>query len=99
MAINNTVQAIAWRAGIDVANTVTAHGLRAGVPTDLGAQGYSAAEIKDMTGGHWSSTDMVEKYRKTGRRRAGKRSDESRSSGALSMLRVEQTIPPTNPEG
>lgn len=63
VAINSAVQRIALRAGLDVADTVTAHGLRAGVPTDLGALGYSAGEIKEMTG-DWSSTDMVEKYRK-----------------------------------
>ncbi|MEU1630910.1 hypothetical protein ABZ746_37830 [Streptomyces sp. NPDC020096] len=35
--INTAVQRIARRANLDVADDVTAHGLRAGVPTDLGA--------------------------------------------------------------
>jgi integrase len=89
VAINTAVQRIARRAGLDVADDVTAHGLRAGVPTDLGAEGYSAAEIKDLTGTDWSSTDMVERYRKVGRRRAGRRTDEGRRASALSMLRVD----------
>ncbi|WP_331733908.1 tyrosine-type recombinase/integrase (plasmid) [Streptomyces sp. NBC_01220] len=89
VAVNTAVKRIAKRANLDVAADVTAHGLRAGVPTDLGAAGYSAAEIKDMTG-DWSSTEQVETYRKIGRRRVGKKSDEGRRSGALSMLRVQE---------
>lgn len=92
VAINNAVQRIARRAELDVAEEVTAHGLRAGVPTDLGAEGYSAAEIKDLTG-DWGSTKQVEKYRKIGRRRAGMRTDEGRRSTALSMLRVQPKQP------
>lgn len=88
-AVNKLVKQIATAAKLDVAEEVTAHGLRAGVPTDLGAQGYSAGEIKEMTG-DWSSTDMVEKYRKIGRRRAGKKADSGRLSAALSMLRIDQ---------
>lgn len=90
VAINTAVQRIAKRAKLDVADTVTAHGLRAGVPTDLGAKGYSAADIKNLTGSDWGSAEMVERYRKVGRRRAGKRSDEGHTAGALSMLRVEE---------
>lgn len=89
VAINTVVQRIAARAKLDVADTVTAHGLRAGVPTDLGAKGFSATDIKGMTGTDWSSDKMVEKYRKTGRRRAGMRTDEGRRSEALKMLRVD----------
>lgn len=89
VAINNAVQRIATKARLDVAADVTAHGLRAGVPTDLGAAGFSASEIKSLTGTDWSSDKMVERYRKTGRRRAGMRSDEGHRSGALSMLRVD----------
>lgn len=40
--------------------------------------------------GDWSSTEQVETYRKIGRRRVGKKSDEGRRSGALSMLRVQE---------
>ncbi|MYX14359.1 tyrosine-type recombinase/integrase [Streptomyces sp. SID8374] len=87
-AVNNLVKSIAERAEVDVAADITAHGLRAGVPTDLGAAGYSAAEIKEITG-DWSSTEQVEKYRKVGLRRAGKRTDDGRRSAALSMLRVQ----------
>lgn len=87
-AVNNLVKGIAVEAEIDVAEDITAHGLRAGVPTDLGAQGYTAGEIKEITG-DWSSTEMVEKYRKTGLRRAGKRTDDGRRAAALSMLRIE----------
>ncbi|MFI5814870.1 tyrosine-type recombinase/integrase [Streptomyces sp. NPDC051643] len=96
VAINTAVQRIAVRAQLDVADIVTAHGLRAGVPTDLGAKGLSASEIKALTGTDWSSDKMVEKYRKTGRRRAGVRSDEGSRSGALSMLRVD--APAEKPE-
>lgn len=87
-AVNSLVKRIAVAVRLDVADAVTAHGLRAGVPTDLGAQGYSAGEIKEITG-DWASTDMVEKYRKIGRRRAGKKADDGRLSGALTMLRVD----------
>ncbi|MCX4792380.1 MULTISPECIES: tyrosine-type recombinase/integrase [unclassified Streptomyces] len=89
-SVNAIVKRVAREASLDVADDVTAHGLRAGVPTDLGAQGYSAGEIKEITG-DWSGTDMVEKYRKIGRRRAGKRSDDGRRADALSMLRVDST--------
>lgn len=88
-SVNTIVKRAALDAGLDVADDVTAHGLRAGVPTDLGAQGYSAGEIKEITG-DWSGTEMVEKYRKIGRRRAGKRSDDGRRASALSMLRINQ---------
>ena len=87
-AINNLVKTIAHTADVEGAEDITAHGLRAGVPTDLGAEGYSAGEIKDITGGDWASLEMVERYRKTGRRRAGKRADSARRSSALSMLRI-----------
>lgn len=89
--INNLVKSIAKTAKVDVADAVTAHGLRAGVPTDLGALGRSAAEIKDITG-DWSSDEMVDRYRKVGLRRAGKRADAGHRAAALSMLRV--TEPP-----
>jgi site-specific recombinase XerD len=92
-SVNNIVKARALEANIDAAKDITAHGLRAGVPTDLGAQGYSAGEIKDITG-DWASTEMVEKYRKTGLRRAGKRTDSGRRAAALSMLRTE--VPPAS---
>jgi site-specific recombinase XerD len=88
-AINNLVKSIAQTAGVDVSDSVTAHGLRAGVPTDLGAQGFTAAEIKDITG-DWASDEMVERYRKTGLRRAGKRADSGRRAAALSMLRTTE---------
>lgn len=94
-AVNAIVKSVAAVAQVDVAAEITAHGLRAGVPTDLGAAGYSAAEIKDITG-DWASTEMVEKYRKVGLRRAGKRADTGRRAAALSMLRV--TAPDTTTE-
>lgn len=87
-AVNNLVKSIAAIAEVDVADAVTAHGLRAGVPTDLGAAGYTAGEIKEITG-DWASTEMVEKYRKVGLRRAGKRTDDGTRARALSMLRVQ----------
>ncbi|MBF9071885.1 tyrosine-type recombinase/integrase [Streptacidiphilus fuscans] len=86
-SINTIVKSIAHAAGIDDAEEITSHGLRAGAPTDLGKRGYSAAEIRDMTG-DWSSTEMVEKYRKIGRHRAGVRSDQGALISALSMLRI-----------
>lgn len=89
-AVNVLVKQIAAKAELDVASDVTAHGLRAGVPTDLGANGYTAGEIKEITG-DWSSTEMVEKYRKVGLRRAGKRTDDGTRARALSMLRVQAT--------
>ncbi|MER5691801.1 tyrosine-type recombinase/integrase [Streptomyces mirabilis] len=78
-AVNVLVKQIAAKAELDIASDVTAHGLRAGVPTDLGANG------------DWSSTEMVEKYRKDGLRRAGKRTDDGTRARALSMLRVRAT--------
>jgi integrase len=93
-AVNNLVKSIAKTAEVDVADAVTAHGLRAGVPTDLGAADYSAAEIKDITG-DWSSDEMVDRYRKVGLRRAGKRADSGRRAAALSMLRVTETTQET----
>lgn len=87
-AVNEIVKRIAAEAGLDVADNVTAHGLRAGVPTDLGAAGYTAGEIKAITG-DWSSTEMVERYRKVGLRRAGRRTEDGTRAGALSMLRVQ----------
>lgn len=89
-AVNNIVKARAVEADVDVAENVTAHGLRAGVPTDLGALGLSAAEIRDATGDDWHSDAMVELYRKVGLRRAGKRTDSGRRAAALSMLRVTE---------
>ena len=86
-AVNNLVKSIAKAAEVDVAAAITAHGLRAGAPTDLGAAGYSAGEIKDILG-DWASTEMVDRYRKVGLRRAGKRTDTGRRAAALSMLRV-----------
>lgn len=88
-AINDLVKRAARDAELDAAEVITAHGLRAGVPTDLGAQGYTASEIKEITG-DWSSTEMVERYRKVGLRRAGKRSEDGRRAAALGMLRVEK---------
>lgn len=87
-AVNTLVKTRARQAGVDVADAVTAHGLRAGVPTDLGAQGFTAGEIRDITG-DWASTEMVERYRKTGLRRAGRRTDSRQRAAALSMLRAE----------
>jgi integrase len=89
-AVNNLVKSIAKTAEVDVADAITAHGLRAGVPTDLGALGHSAAEIKDITG-DWLSDEMVDKYRKVGLRRAGLRADSGHRAAALSMLRVTET--------
>lgn len=83
--INEVTKQMALRAKLDVAVDVTSQGWRAGVPTDLGGLGYSAEEIKDITG-DWSSTKQVEKYRKVGRRRAGLKADESRRSKAISDL-------------
>ncbi|WP_307527366.1 hypothetical protein [Streptomyces umbrinus] len=59
------------------------------VPADLGRLGYSAGEIKEITG-DWSSTEQVEKYRRMGRRRAGKPADERRSK-VISELRELRT--------
>ncbi len=39
-AVNVLVKQIAAKAELDIASDVTAHGLRAGVPTDLGANGH-----------------------------------------------------------
>ncbi|MFD5437074.1 hypothetical protein ACFWJ4_33615 [Kitasatospora sp. NPDC127067] len=77
--------------GFDAKNA-TSHGLRAGVPADLAAQGYSAAEILVITE-DWKSTTMVEKYAKAGLRRAGK-DNLGRAQQALDSLVVP---PPTHP--
>ncbi|MFF9010933.1 hypothetical protein ACF087_34810 [Streptomyces goshikiensis] len=97
-AINEVTKRMAIRAKLDVATDVTSQGWRAGVPSDLGALGYSAEEIKDITG-DWSSTKQVEKYRKVGRRRAGLKADESRRSRAISDLhKLRDGAPPTEAE-
>ncbi|MDP5315290.1 tyrosine-type recombinase/integrase [Streptomyces poriferorum] len=89
-AVNEAVKRLARRVKLDVAGDVTSHGLRAGIPTDLGRLGYSAGEIKEITN-DWSSTEQVEKYRKIGRRRAGKKADDRRSKAIteLQQLRPE----------
>ncbi|MEV0641497.1 tyrosine-type recombinase/integrase [Streptomyces sp. NPDC050619] len=86
-AINEITKRMAQRADLDVKGNATSHGWRAGVPADLGRLGYSAGEIKDITG-DWSSTEQVEKYRKIGRRRAGKKADDGRRAGAIAELRT-----------
>jgi len=68
-----------------VKDNATSHGWRAGVPADLGRLGYSAGEIKDITG-DWTSTEQVEKYRKIGRRRAGRKANDGRRAGAITEL-------------
>lgn len=95
-SVNEIVKKYARRAELDVAETVTAHGLRAGVPTDLGRLGFSAGEIREITG-DWQSTDQVEKYRKTGARRAGKSSGDGKRAQALRMLH-EQDASSSQPE-
>ncbi|MFH8294925.1 tyrosine-type recombinase/integrase [Streptomyces sp. NPDC018059] len=93
-AVNEAVKRLARKVKLDVAEDVTSHGLRAGVPSDLGRLGYSAGEIKEITG-DWSSTEQVEKYRKIGRRRAGKKADDRRSKAIteLQKLREDVTAP------
>ncbi|MFD5878466.1 site-specific integrase [Streptomyces yangpuensis] len=91
-AINEITKRMAVRAELDVAADVTSQGWRSGVPSDLGAQGYSAEEIKDITG-DWSSTKQVEQYRKVGRRRAGLKADESRRAQAITNLHQPSTGP------
>ncbi|MFD4397286.1 hypothetical protein [Kitasatospora sp. NPDC058478] len=76
---------VARTCGFD-APDATSHGLRAGVPADLAAQGYSPAEILVITG-DWKSVDMVTKYAKAGLRRAGK-DDKNRTQAALDALVV-----------
>ncbi|WP_282792921.1 tyrosine-type recombinase/integrase [Streptomyces sp. CC224B] len=94
-AVNEAVKRLARHVKLDVADDVTSHGLRAGVPTDLGRLGYSAGEIKEITG-DWHSTEQVEKYRKIGRRRAGKKADDRRSKAIteLQHLRPEPAADP-----
>ncbi|MGW0337088.1 hypothetical protein ACWD0J_35570 [Streptomyces sp. NPDC003011] len=89
-AINEATKRMAQRADLDVKDTATSHGWRAGVPADLGRLGYTADDIKHITG-DWRSTDQVEKYRKVGRRRAGLTTDQSRRAHAITEL---QTLKP-----
>jgi len=84
-AINEITKKMAKRADLDVKDNATSHGWRAGVPADLGRLGYSAGEIKDITG-DWTSTEQVEKYRKIGRRRAGRKANDGRRAGAITEL-------------
>ncbi|MGW4803037.1 hypothetical protein [Kitasatospora sp. NPDC004272] len=71
-SINRIVKRmIARTPGFDAVDA-TSHGLRAGVPADLGAAGHSAAEIQVITDGDWKTIGMVEHYAKAGLRRAGK---------------------------
>ncbi|MEV0787454.1 hypothetical protein AB0I52_31765 [Streptomyces sp. NPDC050423] len=94
-AVNEAVKRLARRVKLDVAGDVTSHGLHPGVPTDLGRLGYSAGEIKEITN-DWSSTEPVEKYRKIGRRRAGRKADDRRSKAIteLQQLRPEAAADP-----
>ncbi|WP_327370323.1 tyrosine-type recombinase/integrase [Streptomyces sp. NBC_01217] len=92
-AVNEAVKRLARLVKLDVAGDVTSHGLRAGVPTDLGRLGYSAGEIKEITN-DWSSTEQVEKYRKIGRRRAGKKTDDRRSKA---ITELQQLRPKADP--
>ncbi|TQE33097.1 tyrosine-type recombinase/integrase [Streptomyces ipomoeae] len=89
-AINEITKKMAQRADLDVKDNATSHGWRAGVPADLGRLGYSAGEIKDITG-DWSSTEQVEKYRKIGRRRAGRKANDGRRAGAIAELHKLRT--------
>ncbi|MFG2918109.1 hypothetical protein ACGF0D_35145 [Kitasatospora sp. NPDC048298] len=93
-AVNRAFKRMVTRTpGFDAKNA-TSHGLRAGVPADLAAQGYSAAEILVITE-DWKSTTMVEKYAKAGLRRAGK-DNLGRAQQALDALVVS---PPSHPAG
>ncbi|MFJ2780207.1 hypothetical protein [Kitasatospora sp. NPDC087315] len=65
----------------------TSHGLRAGVPADLGAQGYSGAEILAITDGDWASEKMATHYAKSGARRGGK-SSKGQAQQALDDLTI-----------
>lgn len=90
-SVNRALKRMAARTpGFD-APEVTSHGLRAGVPSDLGAQGFSGAEILAITG-DWTSEAMATKYAKAGARRGGKGS-EGKAQAALDAL----TIPPPPP--
>ncbi|MER7707277.1 hypothetical protein ABTX81_30790 [Kitasatospora sp. NPDC097605] len=85
-SVNRAVKRMAARTpGFD-APEVTSHGLRAGVPTDLGAQGYSAPEIVSITG-DWSSETQAAKYAKGGARRGG-RGSEGKAQQALDALTI-----------
>ncbi|MFF2146393.1 hypothetical protein [Kitasatospora sp. NPDC058190] len=89
-AVNRAFKRMVTRTpGFDAKNA-TSHGLRAGVPADLAAQGYSAAEILVITD-DWKSTTMVEKYAKAGLRRAGK-DNLGRAQQALDALVVPSPV-------
>lgn len=90
-AVNEAVKRLARKVKLDVAEDVTSHGLRVGVPSDLGRLGYSAGEIKEITG-DWSSTEQVEKYRKIGRRRAGKKADDRRSKAITELQKLREDV-------
>ncbi|MEU8983445.1 hypothetical protein ACFVXW_16055 [Streptomyces sp. NPDC058251] len=49
-AINEATKRMAQRADLDVKDTATSRGWRAGVPADLGRLGYTADDIKHITG-------------------------------------------------
>ncbi|TXS12849.1 hypothetical protein [Streptomyces sp. wa22] len=57
--------------------------------TPYGRLGYSAGEIKEITN-DWSSTEQVEKYRKIGRRRAGKKADDRRSKAITELQKLRE---------
>lgn len=85
-AVNRAFRRMVTRAPDFDAKNATSHGLRAGVPADLAAQGYSPAEIMVITE-DWKSSTMVEKYAKASLPRAGKDS-MSRAQQALDTLVV-----------
>ncbi|MFE5585974.1 hypothetical protein [Kitasatospora sp. NPDC056531] len=93
-AVNRAFKRMVSRTPAFDAKEATSHGLRASVPADLAAQGYSPAEIMVITE-DWKSTTMVEKYAKAGLRRAGK-DKLGRAQQALDALVVQ---PPPNPTG
>ncbi|MFI8085893.1 hypothetical protein ACIF6L_34525 [Kitasatospora sp. NPDC086009] len=86
-AVNRALKRMIARTPDFDAPTATSHGLRAGVPADLGAQGYSGAEILAITDGDWASEKMATHYAKSGARRGG-RGNEGQAQQALDALTI-----------
>ncbi|WP_371575233.1 hypothetical protein [Streptomyces sp. NBC_01314] len=100
--VNALVKAAAERAGLfgeflpdgtsnpAYVKTLTAHGLRAGAPTELGrSTDMTVEEIMEALG-DWKSADVMGKYVKRGRRDGGRSGQDRHRAAAMSQLRLDR---------
>lgn len=98
--VNTLVKDAAVRAGVlpkpgekaaeGQVQSLTAHGLRAGAPTELGrSTDMTVEEIMEALG-DWKSADVMAKYVKRGRRDAGRSGQSRQRAKAMSQLRLDR---------